>query len=177
MNLTLQKKYNLLESKTQELIDSLNNIPLETLNYRPGQDKWSIIQIIFHLVKTERITEVAISNSVKHSENLREAGFKESISSTILNLALKSPLKIKAPALLIKIPETYDLNELIKKWKTVRENLFEILNDFPVNLINKNVFEHPYSSKMNISQTLDFLRLHLCHHLKQVEKIQSDFRL
>ena len=93
--------------------------------------------------------------------------------SMALGLALKSPFKFKAPPMLTNMPEKYDIKELKAKWDTIRKNFSVTLENFPGELLNKAVFEHPKVGWLNISQTLDFLQDHFDHHKKQVLKLEE----
>ncbi len=119
----LYEKLEILENKRKNLYKSLENLSIEQLNYNPKPEKWSILQIIFHLVKTEQVVLISFQNGLKKGSNAKIAGLNSKFRSLLLNLALKSTIRFKAPKLLQKVPETYDFDELSNKWIKIRKNL------------------------------------------------------
>jgi DNA gyrase/topoisomerase IV subunit A len=170
----LHHKFILLEEERTELFTKLEKLDGRILNYKPAADKWSIVQIVFHLVKTEKLVVISINRELKNIDTSKKLGMKERLSALLLNTALKTNFKFKAPEIVRNVPVEYDINELITKWITVRNNLKQALEKLNSDSINKFVFEHPYSGKLDAVQTLNFLHNHFNHHLKQIEKISTE---
>lgn len=170
MTEVLQKQYQLLEDKRKTLYDLLEKLDETQLNYRPTEDKWSITQIVFHLVKSEQLSVISINKEIRNTEN-RKAGISALVRSSLLKFALMSPLKFKAPAIMGNIPKEYDINELKTKWIKVRNKLNTALGEIDTELGKKNLFTHPYAGKLNIYQTMDFLVEHFNHHYRQIAKL------
>jgi hypothetical protein len=173
INRRLLIKFNTLEKLRENIFDSIDSIDLETLLLKPAEDKWSILQLIFHLVKTEQVSIISIQNNLKRTGEIGEAGFGAKLRAALLILAMKSSFKFKAPMILRKVPESYDPEELKKKWMRLRSGLKLILENIKPEETKKKLFHHPYSGNMNIFQALSFLKEHLHHHTKQIERIIS----
>ena len=167
---TLQDKYLLLEEKRKKLYELLETLDEKQLNFRPAEDKWSITQIVFHLVKAEQLSVISINKEIRNT-NSRRAGVSSFVRSSLLKYALMSPLKFKAPAIMGNIPKEYDINELKTKWITVRKKLHTALGDVDTELGKRYLFTHPYAGKMNIYQTMDFLVQHFNHHNRQIKAL------
>jgi len=166
----LQKQYLLLEDKRKKLYDLLEKLDEEQLSYRPAEDKWSITQIVFHLVKSEQLSVISINKEIRNADN-RKAGVSALVRSSLLKYALMSPLKFKAPAILGNVPAEYDIEELKTKWITIRNKLNTALGEVDTELGKKYLFTHPYAGKMNIYQTMDFLVHHFNHHNRQIKRL------
>jgi hypothetical protein len=166
----LQNKFLLLEKNREKLYDELEKLDEKQLNYRPAEYKWSIVQIVFHLVKAEQLSVISINKQVKNS-NGRKAGLAAFFRSSLLRYSLMSPLKFKAPAILGNMAKEYDINELKTKWLNVRNKLHNALGEVNNELGKNYIFEHPYAGKFNIYQTMDFLVQHFNHHYRQIRKL------
>ena len=171
----LQKQYLILEDKRKKLYDLLEELDEKQLNSRPAEDKWSITQIIFHLVKAEQLSVISINKEIRNTE-YRKAGISALVRSSLLKYALMSPLKFKAPAILGNMPAEYDIEELKTKWVTVRNKLNSALGEVDKELGKKYLFTHPYAGKLNIYQTMDFLLQHFNHHNRQIVRLAGRVR-
>src|SRR5512146_1648812 len=122
----LKSKFLILEKNREKLYDKLEKLDEKQLNYRPSEYKWSIVQIVFHLVKTEQLSVISINKEIKNTKS-RKAGLSAFLRSTLLKYSLISPLKFKAPPILGNMPKEYSINELKTKWSTVRIKLHNAL--------------------------------------------------
>jgi len=158
------------KTKILNYLENLNNV---TLNIKPGKDKWSLAQTLFHIIKGEQYVFISLLNSVKPDTELENVGLSSSVKFFILKSALKTNIKFKAPPIARKVPESVNVNELLSKWNKIRTGINEVCLNIPKDKLNKGVFKHPYVGLINLNQTLDFLVFHLKHHLKQIEKEKS----
>lgn len=166
----LLDKYLILEDKREKLYELLEKLDEEQLNFRPAEDKWSITQIVFHVVKAEQLSVISINKEIRNTNSSR-AGISAFVRSSLLKYALMSPIKFKAPAIMGNIPKEYDIIELKTKWLTVRNRLHNALGEVDKELGKKYLFTHPYAGKLNIYQTMDFLLQHFNHHNRQIKKL------
>lgn len=171
LNKKLLLKFDKIEREREKLFLFGDSIDDDTLLKKPAPDKWSIIQIIFHIVKAEHLTLITIQNNLKEGANPGKAGIRAKISSLILTWGLRSPVKVKSPEILSKMPDRYDLTELKNKWIKIRNKLNRVLNEISSDDARKNLFKHPHAGDLNIFQALDFIEEHFTHHKKQIEKI------
>ena len=171
MSSKLHSIFKELETKKNCFQEKVSSVSSKKLAVKPAENKWSVIQIYFHVVKTEMVTTLAIENSLKHKDELQKSGLEEFVNSKMLSIAIKSPFKIKSPKIVANPPETYKRKELDNKWNSVREKLSKIIDEFPIELENKNTFKHPYTGYMNIFRTLKFLSIHIDNHLQQIERV------
>ena len=59
-----------LEEQRRQLFERLENIDPDLLNRRPGEGRWSMIQVACHLVRAEELTLSYIQRKVDHPEGL-----------------------------------------------------------------------------------------------------------
>lgn len=171
MNKDLELKYLQLERSRQELFVDLSDSGEEVLTFKIKQEKWSITQVLFHVLKAEIISVLYLKKQLKNETELKKAGAAASARSMLLNTALKSDFKFKAPSIVANPPENYNIKELTNRWNKTRNDLKEILENFPEELYGKLVFKHMFAGQFNIFQTLDFFQNHFDHHKKQIHNL------
>jgi DinB superfamily len=170
MNPPFHKNFISLEKTKNKILETISELNHEILNKKLKEDKWSIIQILFHVVKTERLVELSIKNNLKN-KNSERPGISSGLRILYCRIVFSSPFKFKALELLRSVPSSYSVEELKGKLQTIRKELKELLEEFPPENFNSSVFEHPYFGKFTIFQTLDFLIYHLKRHERQIRKI------
>ncbi len=160
-----------LETKKTKVLNLINGLDNETLNLKSHLDKWSLAQILFHVIKGEQFALIAFLNSLKPGVNLKSVGLSASIKSILLNFSLKTNFKFKAPPIAKNVPDTVNTIDLLNKWEDVRKQINDVCLKIPDDKYNKGVFKHPFVGMINLKQTLKFLLFHLNHHLKQIEDL------
>ncbi|WP_242918192.1 DinB family protein [Pontibacter liquoris] len=172
MNPALEARYLHLEQTRNRLLDELEGLEEGLLNSAPAEGKWSVNQIIAHLLLTEKQTVYAVQHKVSQPDDLISNSIAREMQSLLLKLALLSGKKFKAPASVATVPATCSLAYLRADWDEVRFSLEDVLTALPVNLMDKCLFRHPYVGPLTIRQTLSFLQDHFDHHLRQIHTIK-----
>ena len=168
MNNHLRKQLLMLHQTKQIALDKLKNLPMEDHNRSKVPGKWTPAQVVYHLILGEELTAAYIKLKVQDPSTLDRSGIKSKIKSIVLNLALKSRRKFKAPEFTAKVPDYVTYQELSDRWEKAQLELKSIVDKLPVDLLDKNIFKHPVIGRINIYQTLSFLRNHIIHHLPQI---------
>jgi uncharacterized damage-inducible protein DinB len=169
----VQKIFDRLEAGRKDLIESLDLLHENQFNFKPGQGKWSIAEIIHHLVLSEQGTYRYMTKK-NQAEKLPKLGWQASFRSAILNLGLKLPLKYKAPRKgnILPTGKTSYL-QLRQEWQEVRGNLWEFIRQLSPERMQSAIFRHPFGGYFTIFQTLRFFEEHIEHHRKQIERIRA----
>ena len=164
-------QFNKLEEELNLLFSNLKKIDNNFLNYKPEANKWSIIQIIHHLYKSEQLSIVYIKRKVRDKNNIKKSNLVSKIRGFILEWTLRLPTKLKAPANVADVPDTAELKFYIDKWTKIRDDLLQIIKNTERNLLMSNIFKHPAVGETNIIYALKFMQAHFEHHKKQIDKI------
>ena len=167
----LSSKFDNLEKSRNDLITYLQGVDKNSLSFKINQNKWSTIQICLHVIKAEQLTTLSLNKNLQLKNNLKKSGFTSLIMDALLSFALKSKIKFKAPAIVAKMPDNYDFDELIKKWNTTRVSLKNYVDNFPEDYLRKVIYKHPIAGWLNLTQTLNFLQNHFDHHKPQIIKL------
>ena len=101
---------------------------------------------------------------------VEKSGLREALKSTLLKLSLKLPIKYRAPkSIADSLPEEIEWNEFLLKWGDTRDEIYKFIEWLPKEAVDKNIFKHPRTGMMNITQTLRFIKDHFDHHVPQIK--------
>ncbi|MFT2008793.1 DinB family protein [Pontibacter sp. 13R65] len=173
MNLILEAKYLQLEKSRNKLLDELEHIEPVILNTPCVEEKWSMAQIVAHLVLVEEFTLSYMHRKLQEPDQLENASLSHSLKSLLLKVALKTNLKFKAPPRVAEVPEQVCLQTIRSKWDTIRFKLEDLLTDLTPELLEKCLFKHPYVGPLTASQCLSFLQDHFDHHAAQIKHLKQ----
>jgi len=177
MKESLLKKFQQLESSKTALLESLNELSDKQVNQPTENGKWSIAQILFHVWLGERYSLQYMQKKIHDVDSLGKSGFKESFKSAMLKVALRLPVKYKAPkSISHDILAEIEWEKFLANWSKTREELYQFLEQMPEKAIPLNIFRHPRIGLININQTLQFYQEHFDHHLPQVKGHLSKFK-
>lgn len=171
MDKQLINKFNELEKDRLSLCGQVKSLSDAERNFRLNSDKWSVIQTLLHIVKSEQLTAISIAKNIENKKKLKTRNLGAAVRSRFLSVALKTPFKFKAPPLLANMPENYDHLELIKKWENVRNNFNKIITETSGAVEDKMIFNHPKAGWLDLNQTLLFLKDHFDHHNRQIQNL------
>ena len=175
MDSKIESEFNKLEKSRFQLFAKLDEKEEPELNYHPDKNKWSVIQVLNHLIITEQLSIKYINKKLTYRTNIKKTGLSAAIRFFVLKLMLQTPLRFKAPEIVSEAPDNGDFNYIKSQWDQTRKELRKLLDDLPEEFLNKNIFKHAIAGKMNIYQTLGFMEEHFKHHLKQIDRIEKSF--
>ena len=164
-----------LEDSKRELLKELAPLEDTILHYKPSKEKWSIIQIIFHLNSSENGSVKYISKKSLGGTAVPKASSISSIKSYLLTKALRN-LTWKKPAILPDPPEQLVTSDMLKQWDETRIGMKQLLDKLPEEMLDRQIYRHPFGGRMNMKQALTFMQEHFNHHLKQVEALKQNSR-
>ena len=172
MNNKLKVLYEQLEDDRARLMAELSKASGETLSLKPSKDKWSVNEILTHLVTSEQLTIRYLKKKSLGVEQLRNSGLAEKIRYAVLEISQRLPLKFKAPKhLVLNTPEALPLPQLLTSWNATRQELKEFLDSITDRNVNKLIYKHPVAGRFDVSQCLMFMREHYHHHLPQIKRL------
>ena len=171
METKLQTLLEELEKQRAELLAEIKNIPNEQLNHHQT-NKWSINQILGHLITAEQLSIGYINKKIKAIQEVDNTGIFGEVKLLLLIASQRLPLKYKAPKNLGDQPKTFpSLQALEQEWNTIRQELRTLLGNFSSSQLKKKIYKHPVMGRCNIVHALIFFREHIVHHSPQIEKL------
>ena len=158
-----------LDSKTSSLFKKLENLPYNALSF--SDDKWSILQVLYHVWLAEISSEKYIRTKIQYPETIIKTPVSSYIKAFLTKYFLLLGFTINAPKVTAEFPDKISLKELQNNWKNSRSSFCKLINELEQKkLADKAIFRHALMGRINLSLTLYFFELHFNHHLKQINK-------
>ena len=173
MNSILENHFTQLEEDRISLLASLAVVPEKTLSLSPAKGKWSINQILTHLLTSEQLTLAYLKKKSLGVDSLKNSGAWELLRMEILKWSQRLPfLKYNAPKHVVaNTPEALPLGELERRWNSIRLELQAFLGTVKDKDLRKLIYKHPVAGRFDIVQCLIFMREHCRHHLPQIKRL------
>lgn len=172
MNEALQKVFWQLEKQREELQARINHLPEERFNKSMERGKWSIAQILTHLVTSERLSLGYMKKKIQGAEQAGNSGIWEEIKLVILIISQRLPLKFRAPKVVTEnTPHALSKQELFSLWENSRSELKNFLEATDERHTRKLIFKHPVAGRLDVRQALVFFREHIRHHRPQINRL------
>jgi hypothetical protein len=166
-----QKAYDKLERQRDQLLGRLKELPEDVYTNAPN-GKWSIAQIVTHLLTSERLSVAYMKKKSLGIETLQDSGLKQTLISGILKISQRIPVRYKAPnAIVENTPEALSAEEVLRRWDKSRIDLKQFLESIPSKHSRRLIFKHPIAGMLNARQALDFMYEHINHHLPQIKRL------
>jgi hypothetical protein len=170
MHAIYQPLFTQIEQHFEALYQQLGLLNEAVLHQPLEENKWSCLQHMVHVNLSFEGTINYINKKMLQPELIPNAGITHTIKSKLLNRALNSDSKFKAPNGL----DTMDVITTLQSTKATTQaqlqRLKELLELYPDSMKKKAVFRHPIAGQITLKQTLSFLDAHLMHHGRQIVK-------
>tara|TARA_R100001143_G_C3358741_1_gene134195 strand:+ start:3040 stop:3615 length:576 start_codon:yes stop_codon:yes gene_type:complete len=162
-----------IEKQREEFISFYDSLNDEQRSFNPDNESWNLLQVMRHIVTAERLSLAYIQRKISSSNNIPKAGLDSWFRTLILQIAFYLPLKYKAPKI-AQVDEAYpDFESMKTEWDQVRSGFKELIDTTDSEILEKAIYRHPRAGMMNMKQAVEFLGVHISHHLKQVDRISS----
>lgn len=159
-----------LQDERRALLDGLTGQDEARLR-RPGPDGgWSILQILGHVALAEQLTLAYLHKKMQDPAAIPRAGAASFWRLALLKVALRSPLRAKAPERVAHPEAETTLAAIQANWDGVRQGWQELVEGFPPSLADRAVYRHPRVGRLSLAHTIDSLREHLVHHRRQIRR-------
>ncbi|RAW03251.1 DinB family protein [Pseudochryseolinea flava] len=176
MNAYFQKYFDLLEIERKILVAELRALSEEQRNIRI-RGKWSINQLVAHLLTAERLSLLYMKKKSLGIDKLDDSGALEVLKMLLLKFSQRVPVfRFTAPkSLVASTPTSLKFDELILKWDDSRADLKKFLASIPSEHARKKIFKHHIAGRLDAAQAVCFLREHFRHHMPQVRRLLNSF--
>ena len=172
MNAKLKVRFQRLEDDRQELTKLLKQQPEAVLNRRIRPGKWTINEILMHLLTAERMTAAYMKKKALGISQLGNSGLLEASKIGLLVLSQQLPLRYRAPAVVrSQTPAPVPLNTLSDEWDATRIQLAEVLDNIGDDHLRRLIYRHPVVGLLDAGQCLTFMHAHFHHHLPQITRL------
>lgn len=173
MHPSFQKLFDAIEFQRKAILDSVRHLTEDQLNKSPAPGKWSVSQILSHLITAERMSLLYIQKKILGMKEADDTGLWEEVKINLLKISQRLPgLKFKAPRRVVESTTFYhDLPIIIREWDQVRNEFKLLLEKIPAQYLNRRLYRHPRAGYLNVRHALVFFREHIIHHTPQIKKL------
>jgi hypothetical protein len=173
VNNSFQSIYAELEHQRVEILNRVKNLSPEKFNHAPSPEKWSIAQVLTHILVAEQLSVGYMKKKVLGIDQLKNSGFMESVILELLKISQRIPaLKFKAPKVVVaNTPPALPIAELISRWEVHRADLKKLLETIENKNVKKLLYKHPIAGRLDARQAMVFFREHIIHHLPQINRL------
>lgn len=156
-----------LRTLVQDCIDRVAELP-DSLDQRsPGPDRWSPLQIVEHVVISEREIlgfPVPLSEREDPPRNLLHR-----LGRVSVDLVLRFRIPVPVPEAAMAPTGRTPLHRLRRIMAEVHDWLEAIIRDEPEEVQARPVFWHPAAGALTLDQVLHMDRLHIAAHRRKLE--------
>jgi uncharacterized damage-inducible protein DinB len=169
---SIEERFQLLESKTLQLIDLISSIPREKYLQQPDPDSWSVGQAANHLYLSEKLSLAYLRKKLSYPDSVPHYHFKSRLGVLFYKLILRH-VKMKAPdhINMWRGQEILSPVELNDHWSKLRIELKNFIHDHFDRFKTHLVYNHPFSGRMTFAQMIQFFSDHIDHHSRQIKRI------
>ena len=160
------------DQKRRVFLKELSDLPSNLLSAHPGPNRWSLLQVLQHLVLAER---VVLRGLPDHSELKHQTpGLRDRLGYLIVLGVLKWHIPVPVPSRSMLPEENIELDVLRRQWDDNMDWLSEYVKGLTQETAERAVFRHPVTGPLTPNQALRIARLHLDTHLRQAERIKKE---
>lgn len=168
--MTLQTRMQAFEASRVALLAEMEAMEPEALLATPRAGKWSMLQIIEHLVVAER----AVLNGLPDPSSLveKKRRLKHRVRYHIVMFVLRSgiPVRVPSPAM---IPRgVHSLVELRQLWDENQAWLRLCVDRLGPAGVRKALLRHPIAGPLSVENAVRMGQIHLNRHRRQILVLQ-----
>ena len=165
----VQDQYDRLKLKLEALLKHLGSLTSEKLSFKAGPDKWSIVEVVEHLVVAEKDLLNQLSINIPASALDPKSKTPERHQTVIK--VMERDIEVDVPDNSLEPQGRLTLDELLSQWDEIRKKLASLLAEIQSKSIDDPVYRHPYGGPLDISETLQFFEVHFDNHMRHIERI------
>ena len=166
----LIKKLQAFDARRNALLDEMETVEPAKLLARARPGKWSMIEIIEHLVLAERSVFQGLAEPSQLTARATRPG--DRFRYLLVMFVLKNGIRVQVgtPAML---PQGgCDLAELRRLWDENQTWLRARLDGLDAEGASKAILEHPQAGPINLKQAVAMSQAHLDAHIRQIRVLQ-----
>ena len=170
----IQAQYDSLKLKFEALLQRLDSLTGETLAFKAGPDRWSIVEVVEHLVIAEKGLLEQLATNIPASTLDPEAKTPEKHRTVIK--VMERDIEVDVPHASLEPHGNIALEDLCSQWKDIRNKLPGLLAEIKPEKKDDPVFQHPYGGPLDIADTLQFYEVHFDNHMRHIDRILAQAR-
>ena len=166
----LRDQLEIYDQKRNALLDDLEWLNEDQIRGKPGPDNWSVLEIVQHMVLSEREVLQDLPGSKKLTD--RKRGFRARLSYAVVLAVLRWNIPAPVPSDGMVPDGNTSLSKLRQQWDENLRWLRDYLDNLRPEDLQRAVFRHPIAGPMTVVQTIHMAQLHFDVHRRQIRKAQ-----
>jgi len=159
----IRETFDNLEIKYGKLLQQLNSLTDDVLYFKAGADKWSIVEVIEHLVVAEENMQEQLSGAT--AAPTLDPQDRSAKNFHIVIKVMTKDIPVDVPDESLEPHGQFSLEELLGRW-----------DDTYIDEINSEkaadpVYRHPFAGPLNMAETLRFIDVHFDNHMRHINRI------
>lgn len=160
-----------VEERRRDVMGDVDRLSAEQLTYRPGPNRWSILDIVEHLVKVEE----GVVSRVRPREPRTLAQAAQARSALVLmHVVTALRWRVKVPVQGVLPLGGVTLSDLASRWDDTQAALRERLEAFGPGDWPRPMMRHPLLGLLTPAEGLRFIHWHMGHHHRQIGRIRRE---
>jgi len=161
---------NINDQAREELLQEVNKLTDEEINRKPTEGKWSIRQIMEHLV----LMEGGIAKTVAEQLSSED---KHNTADKPIEFTINRETKVQAPEFMVPGDEFLTLDALKQKLAYTHEQLNQLAEHADPDELATRSYPHPVFGEMNLKQWIPFVGYHEKRHIEQIREVKEALNL
>ena len=159
-----------LENSRKYFLEDISRLTSVQLEFSPGTDSWSLLQIAEHIVLAE---EALIVRRAIHKplEKRNKRRLKHRILNCLVVVVFRADLRVPIPVKDIAPEGLFSLSDIRDRWAQLRIELKTKLDNLTESTALLPFVRHPVLGPINAFATLRFLQRHLDYHSRQGRRL------
>jgi len=176
MTNTLQHDFDTIQQSREQLFKDLENYTEDQLNQLPKSGGWSVLQVVQHLILTERASLMYVQKKTSSGlADIPDVGPENADMYKQMQIYMDGDTPAPAPPMVANVPERSTLATTRDEWDKARQDIADMLASFGENDLNKATYKHPLAGRLTIGQMLGFHKHHFNRHRRQIERVIKEF--
>jgi hypothetical protein len=173
--MNIAKERRAIDEALNSYREEIDTLPDDLFDTTPHMGGWSYAEVYDHIMKASLGSSIALERCTNNNcpptkKGLTLAGYYILFMNSFPPGGVKMPESVAGKMTPTKIDKEEAKNLIIKTRKRI---------DGIVGLVQgaslKTRWQHPRMGMLNAQQWLKFIRIHLQHHLKQLDRIKNNF--
>jgi hypothetical protein len=165
----IQEIFDNLEIKYGKLLQQLHSLTDDVLYFKAGADKWSIVEVIEHLVVAEENMLEQIIGAVS-ATNLDPQDRSAKNYHIVIKVMTKD-IPVDVPDESLEPHGQFSLEELLGRWDDTRKKTRAYIDGINSEKVEDLVYRHAFAGPLDMTETLRFIDVHFDNHVRHIDKI------
>ena len=165
----IQETSRRLDKKYGKLLQHLNSLSDDVLYFKAAADRWSIVEVIEHLVVVEEnmLEQLTGATSTTPLDPQDRSAKKYHIVIKVMTRDIPADVPDES----MEPHGRFSLAELLGRWDDIRQKTRAYVNGIDPEEADNLVYRHPFAGPLDMAETLGFIDVHFDNHMRHIDRI------